>query len=63
MYLKFKYKDTEVELTPEVIKDIRNQLTPQIKEIPFGELIETVEAAGLSAKNIVAIAKKIKELV
>ena len=63
MYLKFKYKDTEVVLTPEVITDIRNQLTPQIKVMPFDELVKTVEAAGLSTRNIVALAKKAKELI
>ena len=61
MYLKFQYKDTEIELTPETIRDIRQQLAPQIKQIPFGELMETIEAAGLSAKNLLAFLKKVKE--
>jgi len=57
MYLKFKYKDTEIELTPETIRDIRRQLAPQVKQMPFGELIETIKAAGLSAKNLLALFK------
>ena len=61
MYLKFKYKDTEVVLTPETIKNIRQQLAPQIKQMPFGELIETIEAAGLSIKNLLAFFTKVKE--
>ncbi len=61
MYLKFNYKDTEVVLTPETIRDIRRQLAPQIKQMPFGELIETIEAAGLSTKNLLALFKKVKE--
>jgi len=61
MYLKFKHNDMEVELTPETIRDIRQQLVPQIKHIPFGELMETMEAAGLSAKNILAFLKKVRE--
>ena len=59
MYLKFKYKDIEIELTPETIKDIRQQLTPQVKQMPFGELIETIEAAGLSAKTLLAFFSKV----
>ena len=59
MYLKFKYKDTEVVLTPETIRDIRQQLTPQVKQMPFGELIETIEAAGLSTKNLLAFFTKV----
>ncbi|HEY86694.1 MAG TPA: hypothetical protein G4O06_01475 [Dehalococcoidia bacterium] len=61
MYLKFKYEDTEVVLTPETIRDIRQQLTPQTKQMPFGELIETIEAAGLSRKNLLALFKRVKE--
>ena len=61
MYLKFKYKDTEVELTPETIEDIRQQLAPQIKQMPFGELIETIKAAGLSTKNLLAFFTNVKE--
>ena len=59
MYLKFKYKDTEVVLTPETIRDIRQQLAPQVKQMPFGELIKTIEAAGLSTKNLVAFFSKV----
>ncbi|MBA7560327.1 hypothetical protein ES708_01952 [subsurface metagenome] len=59
MYLKFKYKDTEVVLTPETIKNIRRQLAPQVKQMPFGELIETIEAAGLSTKNLLAFFTKV----
>lgn len=62
MYLHFKYHDTEVELIPEVIRDIRQQLAPQIKEMPFGELVETVKAAGLSPRNLIAFFKKVKEI-
>jgi hypothetical protein len=29
--------------------------------MPFGELVETVEAAGLSTKNLLALFKKAKE--
>jgi len=61
MYLKFNYRDTEVVLTPETIKDIRQQLAPQIKQMPFGELIETIEAAGLSTKNLLALFREVKE--
>ena len=60
MYLKFKYKDTEVVLTPETIRDIRRQLVPQVKQMPFGELVETMEATGLSTKNLLALFKKDK---
>ncbi len=59
MYLKFIYEDKEIILTPEVIKEIRQQLEPQIKEIPFGMLIETIEASGLSVKNIKDFFKKV----
>ncbi len=59
MYLKFTYEDKEIILTPEVIKEIRKQLEPQIKEIPFGVLIETVEASGLSVKNLIDLFKKV----
>ncbi len=59
MYLKFTYEDKEIILTPEVIKEIRKQLEPQIKKIPFGVLIETVEASGLSVKNIIDLFKKV----
>ena len=59
MYLKFIYEDKEIILTPEVIKEIRKQLEPQIKEIPFGMLIETIEASGLSVKNVEDFFKKI----
>jgi len=59
MYLKFIYEDNEITLTPDVIKDIRKQLEPQIKEIPFGVLIETVEASGLSVKNLIDLFKKV----
>jgi len=48
-------------LTPETIRDIRRQLAPQVKQMPFGELIETVKAAGLSTKNLLALFKKEKE--
>lgn len=58
MYLKFNYKDTEVELTPETIRDIRQQLAPQVKQMPLGELMEAIEASGLSAKNLLALFKK-----
>ena len=61
MYMKFNYRDTEVVLTPETIRDIRQQLAPQIKQMPFGELIETIEAAGLSTKNLLTLFKKVKE--
>ena len=59
MYLKFIYEDKEIVLTPEVIKDIRRQLEPQIKEISFGALIESVEASGLSVKNLIDLFRKI----
>ena len=59
MYLKFTYEDKEIILTPEVIRDIRKQLEPQIKKIPFGMLIETIEASGLSVKNIKDFFKKV----
>ncbi len=60
MYLKFIYEDKEIVLTPEVIRDIRKQMEPQIKEIPFGVLIETVEASGLSVKNLIDLFKKVR---
>ena len=59
MYLKFIYEDKEIILTPEAIRDIRKQLEPQIKEIPFGVLIETIEASGLSVKNLIYLFKKV----
>ncbi len=59
MYLKFIYEDKEIILTPEVIRDIRKQLEPQIKEIPFGVLIESIEASGLSVKNLIDLFKKV----
>jgi len=59
MYLKFIYEEKEIILTPEVIRDIRKQLEPQIKEIPFGVLIETIEASGLSVKNLIDLFKKV----
>ena len=59
MYLKFIYEDKEIVLTPEVIKDIRRQLEPQIKEISFGALIESGEASGLSVKNLIDLFRKI----
>ncbi len=60
MYLKFIYEEKEIILTPEVIRDIRKQLEPQIKEIPFGVLIETIEASGLSVKNLIDLFKKVR---
>jgi hypothetical protein len=60
MYLKFIYEDEEITLTPEAIRDIRKQLEPQIKEIPFGVLIETIEASGLSVKNLIDLFKKVR---
>ncbi len=60
MYLKFIYEDKEIIMTPEVIRDIRKQLEPQIKEIPFGVLIETIEASGLSVKNLIDLFKKVR---
>ena len=63
MYLKFIYEEKEIILTPEVIRDIRKQLEPQIKEIPFGVLIETVEASGLSVKNLIDLFKKVCQAV
>ncbi len=60
MYLKFIYEDKEIILTTEVIRDIRKQLEPQIKEIPFGVLIETIEASGLSVKNLIDLFKKVR---
>ncbi len=65
MYLNFRHEDIQIVLSPEVIKDIREQLTPQVKKMTFGELVETFEATGLSARNIVALfgkAKRPKEL-
>jgi hypothetical protein len=59
MYLKFIYEEKEIILTPEVIRDIRKQMEPQIKEIPFGVLIETIEASGLSVKNLIDLFKKV----
>ncbi len=60
MYLKFIYEGKEIILTPpEVIRDIRKQLDQQIKEIPFGVLIETVESSGLSVKNLIDLFKKV----
>jgi len=59
VYLKFTYEDREIVLTPEVIKDIRRQLEPQIKEISFGALIESIEASGLSVKNLIDLFRKI----
>jgi len=29
--------------------------------MPFGEMVETIEAAGLSTKNLLALFKKVKE--
>ena len=57
MYLRFACKDksgntVEIVLTPEIIRDIRQQLQTQIKQMPIGEVIETIEAAGLSPKNL-----------
>jgi len=60
-YLRFIHKQTIVELTPEIIRDIREQLIPQIKQMPVIELANTIEAAGLSTKNLVALFKKVKE--
>ena len=59
MHLKFIYEEKEIILTPEVIRDIRKQLEPQIKEIPFGVLIETIESSGLSVKNLIDLFKKV----
>ena len=59
MYLKFIYEDEEITLTPEAIRDIRKQLEPQIKEIPFGVLIESIETSGLSVKNLIDLFKKV----
>ena len=59
MYLKFIYEEKEIILTPEVIRDIRKQMEPQIKEIPFGVLIETIESSGLSVKNLIDLFKKV----
>jgi hypothetical protein len=34
-------------------------MEPQIKVIPFGVLIETIEASGLSVKNLIDLFKKV----
>ncbi len=59
MYLKFIYEDKEIILTPEAIGDIRKHLEPQIMKIPFGVLIETIEASGLSVKNLIDLFNKV----
>ena len=60
-YFHIKYEDKEKILTPELISDFRKQLEPQIKEISFIGLIQTVNACGVSPKNMIAFAKKIRE--
>lgn len=65
MYLNFTCKDkngntVEIVLTPETIQDIREQLKCQIKQMPINEVIETIECAGLSPKNILDFFTKAK---
>ncbi len=66
MYLHFTCKDkngntVEIVLTPEIIKDIRQQLQPQIKQMPIGVVIETIEAIGISPKSALDFfTKKVK---
>ena len=52
-YLHFTYEGKEIILTPDTIKDIRQQLQPQIKKMPLNEVVETVQALGLSSKMLV----------
>ena len=54
-YLKLKYKDIEIELTAEVIRDFKTQLVPQIKEknLTIAELQELMDALGISPKSII----------
>jgi len=54
-YLKLKYKDIEIVLTAEVIRDFKAQLVPQIKakNITLIELQEIMDALGLSPKSII----------
>ncbi len=64
--LTFTCKDktgntVDIVLTSEIIKDIRDQVQPQIKQMPVGEIIETIEALGLSPKTVVDFfTKKVK---
>jgi len=60
MYLNFMHKDVQIVLSPEAIEDIREQLTPQLKKMTFAELVETFEATGLSARNLVTLFEKAK---
>ena len=60
-YFHFTYKDNEVILTPEIITDIKKQLSTQVKEISFLELIKTFKAVDVSPKQMVKFFKKIKE--
>ena len=66
MYLHFTCKDkagntVEIVLTPEIIKDIRQQLQPQIKQMPLSEIVETIEAFGISPKSALDFfTKKVK---
>ena len=62
MWFHFTYKDIDVVLDPETIKDIREQIGQQLKEIPFYALLQTVKAAGLSPRNLVALFRKGKEV-
>ena len=60
-YFHFIYKEVDVILDPDTIKSIKEQLDPQIHEISFSALVQTIKATCISPRNIVDFFKKIKE--
>lgn len=60
--MHFHYKGQEVVLDPVTVKDIRQQLQPQVSKMTLGETAELIKACGVSPKLVVDfLRKKIKE--
>ncbi len=58
-------KVIDIELTPELLKDWRAQLAPQLKGIKsnmtIAEMMDMVDALGLSPKNVIDFISKWKK--
>ena len=57
-YLKIKYGDQEIELTPEAIKAILSDIREQIPKLNLKEIMDTVGALGIPLDKIIAIMRE-----
>jgi len=56
-YIKIKYKNQEIELTPEAIKEVIKQAKRQIKDMSFKEVVDTANALGQPLVKLISILK------